>query len=190
MKKYLGWICSGIILIVLGIIMLMRPASVLRVIVIMIGIYAIFEGVFSFISSFSVRTVGPVFKVSLIKALVNLFIGILVIYFAASASAQTVADWVVYLIAIDLLLNAIAEGIEIYILSRAGFSMYGLTSGAVLSLVLSLIMFLFPQAVNATIFTFLAILVILAGVSTIMYSVRLIKARGSDKIAEAEFEER
>lgn len=194
MKKYLSWIVSGILLIALGIFMLIMPASVLKVAVIAFGAYTILEGLFSFIASFSVRKLKNIFMTSMIKALVNLFIGILVIYLAASSSASTVADWVVYLIAANLLLSALAELIEDHIIRKAGLMMFGLSNGAVLSLIFALIMFLFPQFVNATFFTILAVILIVAGICAILWTIRLIRVIGavrkSEKVAEAEFEEK
>lgn len=190
MKKYISRIISAILLIALGIFMLIKPASVLKVAVIAFGIYTIIEGLFSFIASFSVRKLKNIFLISVIKALVNLFIGILVIYLAGSSSAETVADWVVYLIAANLFLSALAELVEDQIVRKAGLPVFGLSSGALLSLIFSVIMFLFPQFVNATFFTIIAIILIVLGIFTIIWSGRMIKVRKNVKIAEAEFEEK
>lgn len=193
MKKYLGWIVSGILLIALGIFMLCMPASVLKVAVIAFGVYTILEGLFSFIASFSVRNLKNIFMTSMIKALVNLFIGILVIYLAASSSAAAVADWVVYLIAANLLLSALAELLEDHVLRKAGLTMFGLSSGAILSLIFALVMFLFPQFVNATFFTVLAVILIVSGICAILWTIRLIRVVGAvkkaEKVTEAEYEE-
>ena len=74
MKKYLSWMICGLLLIVCGVFMLIKPESVAKIAVIAFGIYTILEGIFSLSVSFRLKQVGGIFKANLIKALINLLL--------------------------------------------------------------------------------------------------------------------
>ena len=197
MKKYLSWMVCGLLLIVCGVFMLIKPESVAKIAVIAFGIYTILEGIFSLSVSFRLKQVGGIFKANLIKALINLFIGILVVYFAAVSTGAEVASWVVYLIALNLLLSAITEFVELMYIKRSGFETYGISTGALLSIIFAFIMFLFPTFINNTFFLIVAICLIFAGFTSLLWGYRLIKiVKGyekmekQNKVAEAEWTEK
>lgn len=198
MKKYVSWIISGVLLIAAGIFMLVKPESVVKILVIAFGIYTVLEGLTALLSSSRLKEVRGIFRANLIKALINLFIGILVVYFAAVSTGAQVASWVVYLIAINLLLSSLTELLELVYIKKSGFETYGLSTGAMLSIIFAVIMFLFPTFINNTFFTIVAVCLIFAGFTSVLWGFRLIrivrgyeKQMGSgEKVAEAEWTEK
>lgn len=198
MKKYVSWIISGVLLIAAGIFMLVKPESVVKIAVIAFGVYTVLEGLSALLVSSRIKEVRGIFRANLIKALINLFVGILVVYFAAVSTGAQVASWVVYLIAINLLLSSLTEFLELAYVRKNGFETYGLSTGALLSIIFAIIMFLFPTFINNTFFMIVAICLIFAGFTSILWGWRLIRIvrgyerqmAGTDKVAEAEWTEK
>lgn len=197
MKKYVSWIISGALLVACGIFMLVRPESVVKIAVIAFGVYTALEGLSALYVSARLKQISGLFRANLIKALINLFIGILVVYFAAASTGAEVASWVVYLIALNLLLSSIAEFIELRLVKKSGYETYGLSTSALLSIIFAIVMFLFPTFINNTFFLIIAICLIFAGFTSMLWGYRLIKIFRSyektekkEKIAEAEWSEK
>ena len=110
MKKYISYIASGLLLIALGILFILAPAAVVKIGVIAFGIYNIIEALTALVTSYKFKNISGIVRFNLVKTLINLFISILVVYFAAISPGASVASWVVWLIAANLLLTGISEG--------------------------------------------------------------------------------
>lgn len=190
-------IVGSLLIIALGVVLIAFPAAAVKVAVIGFGIYTILEGAFALSVSFRLKEVDRLFFINMVKALINLFIGILVVYFAATAPGSTVADWVVYIIAIDLLLSALTELFELHLIRKAGLPFYGLPSGAGLSVVFAVVMFIFPSLVSSVVPAIIGSCLIVAGVFSILWSVRMYlfardlgKAVNEENTVEAEWTEK
>ncbi len=166
-------IIASLLIIALGVVLVAFPTAAVKVAVIGFGIYTILEGAFALSVSFRLKEVNRLFFINMVKALINLFIGILVVYFAATAPGTTVADWVVYIIAIDLLLSALTEFFELHLIKKAGLPFYGLPSGAGLSIVFAVIMFIFPSIVYSIVPAIVGSCLIVAGGFSILWAVRM-----------------
>ena len=104
-KRYLSYIGSGILLAALGILFIAAPASVVKIGVIAFGVFNIIESLTALGTSFRFRSISGVVRFNIVKTLINLFISILVVYFAATSPGAAVAAWLVWLIALNLLLT-------------------------------------------------------------------------------------
>lgn len=195
MKKYLSYIMSGILLIALGVLFIIAPNAVVKIGVIAFGIYNIIEALAALGTSYRFKDIRGIVRFNMVKTLINLFISILVVYFAAISTGSTVASWVVWLIALNLLFAGLSEVIETWMIKKSGFTeifYYG--SSGWLYILFSVLMFIFPNFINSTLLLILGVIVITIGVFVILWSIKLwsiMKKIGKEeKIAEAEWSEK
>lgn len=195
MKKYLSYIMSGILLIALGFLFIAAPNAVVKIGVIAFGVYNIIEALVALGTSYRFKDIRGIVRFNMVKTLINLFISILVVYFAAISSGSTVASWVVWLIALNLLFAGLSEVIETQLIKKNGFTeifYYG--SSGWLYILFSVLMFIFPNFINSTLLLILGVIVITSGVFVILWSIKLwsiMKKIGKEeKIAEAEWSEK
>ena len=179
MKAQWQAVISGILLLTTGIFVLVSPSMVIKVAVIIYGIYTIIESIYALALTWKIRKAGAYFSVNLLRTLLSLVVGIIVVYFAASASGARIADWTVYLIATWLLLSALSELLEVWLLKRQGYESYGVVTNAAISVVLALIMYIFPAMINNALFTILGIILILLSVFIIVLAVRNLSIKQS-----------
>ena len=179
MKAQWQAVISGILLLITGIFVLVSPSMVIKVAVIIYGIYTIIESIYALALTWKIRKAGAYFSVNLLRTLLSLVVGIIVVYFAASASGARIADWTVYLIATWLLLSALSELLEVWLLKRQGYESYGVVTNAAISVVLALIMYIFPAMINNALFTILGIVLILLSVFIIVLAVRNLSIKQS-----------
>ena len=195
MKKYISYIGSGLLLIALGILFILAPAAVVKIGVIAFGVYNIIEALTALVTSYKFKNISGIVRFNLIKTLINLFISILVVYFAAISPGSSVASWVVWLIAANLLLTGISEVAETYVIKKSGFDQifyYG--SSGWLYIVFAILMFIFPNFINSTVLLILGAVIITSGIFVILWSIKLWsvmrKFSENEKIAEAEWSEK
>ena len=179
MKAQWQAVISGILLLITGIFVLVSPSMVIKVAVIIYGIYTIIESIYALALTWKIRKAGAYFSVNLLRTLLSLVVGIIVVYFAASASGARITDWTVYLIATWLLLSALSELLEVWLLKRQGYESYGVVTNAAISVVLALIMYIFPAMINNALFTILGIILILLSVFIIVLAVRNLSIKQS-----------
>ena len=166
MKAQWQAVISGILLLITGIFVLVSPSMVIKVAVIIYGIYTIIESIYALALTWKIRKAGAYFSVNLLRTLLSLVVGIIVVYFAASASGARIADWTVYLIAT-------------WLLKRQGYESYGVVTNAAISVVLALIMYIFPAMINNALFTILGIVLIMLSVFIIVLAVRNLSIKQS-----------
>ena len=195
MKKYISYTGSGLLLIALGILFILAPAAVVKIGVIAFGIYNIIEALTALVTSYKFKNISGIVRFNLVKTLINLFISILVVYFAAISPGASVASWVVRLIAANLLLTGISEVAETYVIKKSGFDQifyYG--SSGWLYIVFAILMFIFPNFINSTVLLILGAVIITSGIFVILWSIKLWsvmrKFSENEKIAEAEWSEK
>jgi hypothetical protein len=199
MKKLISNSIIGALIVALGVFVLLKPDAFLKTLVIVFGIYILLEGLSSVIYCFKLKGFKSVFTLSLIKALLNLFIGILVTYFAFTSDGGTVTTWVVYLIATELLLSGVLTVIDHFYLKKIdvlSFSFF-LGSDAIVSIIFAILLYIFPSVIGSTFITILGVLVLLFGAvmvfSGILAYVKVChlahEARMADKEIDGEFSE-
>lgn len=195
MKKYLSYIISGLLLIALGILFIAAPNAVVKIGVIAFGVYNIIESLTALVTSYKFKSINGIVRFNMVKTLINLFISILVVYFAAISTGSAVASWVVWLIAINLLFAGLSEVIESWMIKKSGISevfYYG--SSGWLYILFSILMFIFPNFINSTFLLILGVIVITSGVFVVLWSIKLWsimnKIVKEEKVAEAEWSEK
>lgn len=193
MKRILSASIIGLALIALGLFLLINPTSIIKILVIVFGVYTALEGVSSLFSVFKLQKNSRTYITGLIKSLLNIAIGVLVVYLSVTSEGAEVATWVVYLIAIDLLLSAAVNCIELYMLSKANLSSESLASSVILSIIFAIILFVFPALITSVAITIIGIILIVVGVGVGVWVVRLIKLKKALKeqntVVDGEFTE-
>ena len=158
-------------MLVTGIFVLANPTTVMKIAVIIFGLYLMIESIFALALTWKIRKLGSYFTINSVRTLASLAIGILVLYFALTSPGAAVASWMVYLVAAWLLVSSL---LEIWMLKRSGYESFGVTTSALVSLVISLIMFLFPVMINNAVFMAVGIVMIVIAVFLIIWAVRMI----------------
>lgn len=163
MKKLIGSLISAILVVALGVFVLLRPLMFMKIVVVLFGSYTAIEGLGSFFSILRRKLFDGYFMVTAIKALINLAIGAVVVYFAITVPGFKVVSWVVYLIAIDLVFSAIVNIVDMVMLRKIGLGYSLIGSGVLFSLLFALLLFIFPAIIGTTAMTVIGIVLILFG---------------------------
>lgn len=192
MRRAISCFLSAAFFIILGFLMLINPNAIVKIAVIAFGIYTAAEGIYSLVEAFKLRKYRNIFLTSWIKMFINLFIGLAVLILAARSEGASIANWIVYLIAFDLLLSAIVEIVELAVIRSKGVKGIGLPLPTFVSIVISVLMFLFPSIINKTIFILVAVIFLAIGAFALLAGVLAFKGRknASETVIEAEWSEK
>lgn len=194
-KSMLMPVFAGLLLVVAGVVALARPALVIKVAVIAFGIYLAAEGLWTLRLSLRIRRDwGGVFKVNTVRILVSIGIGVLVVYLAATSPGTSVANWVVYLVAAWLALGAILEFAEAAYLRRRGVEGFPVSVNAAVSLLFSILLFLFPRLFASGFVYIFAAALVAVGAFMVAWGIRTMsltrRLRKEAKMAETGWEEK
>ncbi len=100
------------------------------------------------------------------KSLLNFAVGLLVCYFTITAkSAQEVTNWVVYLIATELMVSGVLTLLDTIFLKKVnvvGLGFY-LGSDIAVSMIFAILLYMFPAFIGTTVITILGVIVLLVG---------------------------
>ncbi len=189
MRAQWQWIISGILLSVIGIFILTSPAAVIKVAVIGFGFYTVLDCIYSLVISISLRKYALVFKINTLRILIGLAIGILVLYFGFAASGVQLSSWTGYAIATYLFLSALTQFIEAYLMEKSGYLQNsGAKSSAVISLVLSLIMFIFPSILGTAVITVIGVCMVFFSIIMIVWGIKMLAFEKNISAQSREFE--
>ena len=164
MRKSIPLAVSGLLMAFVGCYMILRPDDFLSVVIGILGFYIVADGVRSAVSLIRFRSLfsGAVRTMAAVKAAVNAVLGLIVIALAISKPSLLLTI-VIYLVAADFLFTAVMNFIDSMVLARSGM-MYGtLGMEAVVSFIISIILFLFPGFIGSVVMTLLAALLLAAG---------------------------
>lgn len=189
MRAQWQWIISGILLSVMGIFILTSPATVIKVAVIGFGLYTVLDCIYSLVISISLRKFALVFKINTVRILIGLAIGILVLYFGLATSGVQIASWTGYAIATYLLLSAITQFVEAYLMEKSGYTQNsGARSSAVISLILSVIMYIFPSLLGTAVITIIGVCMIFFSIVMIVWGIKMLAFEKNMTAQSREFE--
>ncbi|MCR5732399.1 MAG: DUF308 domain-containing protein [Sphaerochaetaceae bacterium] len=197
MKKYLTWILTGVLTVLLGLFILTNTSKAIVIMVLGFGLYTLFNGILSFIYSFKLRYISPLaFTLNIIKATLDSAVGLLASMMALSNSGQELGEFIVYIIAFTLLVSAISDILGSIILysNSADITFAG---PGIISLILSFVMFLFPKFVSSSFVSMIGLCIVFIGLVNIVWGIRTFKlvraynqTSKSQNVAEAEFSEK
>lgn len=165
MKKLIVNCLFGLLIVALGVFILIQPNAFLKTLVLIFGIYILIEGLSSIIYSFKLRSFKHIFRLSLVKALLNFAVGLLVCYFTITTTDAQVTTWVVYLIATELMVSGVLTILDTIFLKKVdvlGLGFY-LGSDIAVSMIFAILLYMFPAFIGTTVITILGVIVLLVG---------------------------
>lgn len=164
MRKALPLAISGLLMIIVGAYMILRPDDFMSVVISLLGLYIVFDGIRSIISLVRYRTFfsSVVRSMAIIKGSLNTLLGAVIIVLAIT-NPMILLDIVIYIVAVDFLVTAVINFTDCMVLSRLdiGFGSLGLES--VISFIFAIILFLFPGFIGSVIMTLLAAIILASG---------------------------
>ena len=142
---------SSALIMALGIFIIVRPDNFLAVVTAAFALYLAVDGVRTLLATFRFRQLSRrIVLPAYIKGGVNVALGIALVVIAVRERADF-SKWLVYLIAADFLLTAVVDAIEFWLFRKAKEDTGAIGMNAVLSLVLSILLFIFPS-ISASVF--------------------------------------
>jgi uncharacterized membrane protein HdeD (DUF308 family) len=147
-RSWWVWLLRGVAAILFGIIAFVSPAATLLALVIVFGIYAIFDGVLAVVTAFQIREVAKHWWVVLLEGLAGILFGIIALVYpliTAGALLLLIAFWAV--------VTGIMEIIAAIRLRREITNEWSLILTGIFSVILGVMLFVFPGAGLALVWT-------------------------------------
>ncbi len=189
MRKAIFQILLGILLITSGACMVLLPDSFQKVVMIILGIYLILSGLKTLIAAIRFRTAfsHSMNIVTWIKLAVNIIVGGVVIYFALT-HPSILMNVVIYIIAASFLFSGIIDILDAFIIMHRGFNYSSYRFDGLMSVIVSILLFMFPGFIGSVVMNLLAAIIIVIGAVMIVSSIysiriqRLIKTTSGKEI--------
>lgn len=189
MKGKGRWIIQlliAIAIVALGIFIMVREDMFKQIFVMALGLVAIVTGITSLATmnrySFGKFNHGT----TLVKGVLGLIIGVLAVIMPL-ATGEAVWTIIIYLLAAQMLIAAIVMLTDSIAVRSAGFPAAPLVTEGLISLVLAVILFVFPRDVANLLVTILGITIIVVGVTLGLLAI-LFRNRGNATIEGVEVE--
>ena len=183
MKGRGRWIIQlliALVVVVLGIFMLVREDLFKQILVMALGLVAIVTGITSLATmhrySFGKFNQGT----TLVKGVLGLIIGVLAVVMPL-AVGEAIWTVLIYLLAAQMLIAAVVMLTDAVAVRSAGFPAAPLVTEGLISLVLAVILFIFPRDVADLLVTILGITVMVVGVTLGLLAI-LFRNRGGETI--------
>ena len=197
MKKYYSWIVTGALMVCLGLFILLNTEKAIVIMVMGFGLYTLFNGALGLLATFRIRGISPfALSLNLFKSALNIVVGVFAVMMASSRSGEELGVWIVYIIAITLLISALSELLESVILYSASAG-FGFTGTGIVSLILSVIMFLCPNFISTGFLAIIGVGAVIIGALNVVWGIRtwrlvhtIMGTNPQQNVAEAEFTEK
>ncbi len=177
----------GSLLVILGVILMFQQEFFVEVFVSILGMFLAGSG---FVSLFSLRSykLGKRTRIAtLIKALISLGLGIVavIVPFTTANVSWTV---LLYVIAVELVFSAIISFLDAVLLRKSDIVITGMLSEGVFSLVVAILLFVFPQQIGSMLLKLVGVVLIASGLGMVFwaYRIRKINRQFSTQTIEAE----
>ena len=147
-RSWWVWLLRGVAAILFGIIAFVSPAATALALVIVFGIYAIFDGVLAVVTAFQIREVARHWWVVLLEGLAGILFGIIALVYpivTAGALLILVAFWAIF--------TGIMEIIAAIRLRVVISNEWLLVLSGILSVILGVMLVVFPGAGLALVWT-------------------------------------
>lgn len=164
-SKYL--ICA--MMAVIGLLMIIAAEPIVQVLVIIIGLYALLNGIFELITLLSLVD-DKKFKIEIIiRSSISIIIGLLCIILPITI-AQLAWQVMIYIIAIYGIISAILEIVAITHIKKAGLDIKKYAIEVVSTVVVSIVLFLLPSSFGFTLIKIGGIILILSAAAIAFYT--------------------
>jgi len=186
-KKWLGLLAIGLLLIAAGCFILFQNEAFVRVLVMLLGALAVVNGVIA-LTAMNRYSLGTFSKnATLVKGILSLVVGILAVVMPIFTAQAT---WMVfiYVLACQILLSGLVTLLDAFVLRSSNFNVSRMVVEGFVSLIVALILFLFPQSVGTLLVRILGITVVVVGITIGALSFHIRNKRDSQVLHEPEFE--
>ena len=171
MKQYFSKLILALVLILTGILIMLFPATFVKILLITFLSYELFEAL---AFSFYVFKNKTYLKTNITKTLIDVLASTILLFILIKAEARNISSMIVYLAAALIFLSS---AVELYLAGKinkeAKLSM--LYTNSLITLIFSIVMFLIPNLVTDLIITALAIVLLVAGILLLAFLIYKIK---------------
>ncbi len=152
----------GVLLVALGVFLIFQEESFKRIFVSMLGLYMIASGLSTLLGLKSYQLGVRMRPTALIKALVTLLLGLTALILPIMVADMSFLV-LLYIIATELLFNAVISLITFINVRKLKITFSPILGDVVISLALSVLLFLFPKQIGTVLLKGVGILVIAIG---------------------------
>ncbi len=135
---------TSILVFAVSLIMIISPEAWLKVTVIMLGVFALGNGVYNFIVIRPLVTESGYQRIITIRAITSIVVGLAAITLPLML-VEVIWTIMIYVLATYLILSAIAEFISLSQLKQAGLSQKVVTTEIIVSFALAILLFVLPR---------------------------------------------
>ena len=168
MKRFMKLpVLGGVLLIILGIILIIRPRFSMQVIMICIGSVFLIRGIISLLTYFSSRGAGIISRSMLIQSFIDLGFGLLIVFgtkFISSAIAIVLGLWALITGGIDLVMTLKSRDIT----PKKHWNREIISSS--IQMVFGVVCIISPMWGFSAVMILCGIAVLLSGIATIFFS--------------------
>jgi uncharacterized membrane protein HdeD (DUF308 family) len=167
MKGRGAWILqllAALVVVALGVFILVRQDLFKQILIMALGVVAIVTGITS-LATMNRYAFGKFNHGStLVKGVLGLIIGVLAVIMPL-ATGEAVWTVIIYLLAAQMLIAAVVLLIDAFAVKAAGFPPLPLVTEGLISLVIAVLLFLFPRDVANLLVTVFGIIIIVVGIT-------------------------
>lgn len=180
-------ILFGAGLLILGIFLMFRQQSFLCLFVSILGLFVAGSGFYSLFTLKQYQLGRRSRTVTLVKALLSIVLG-LVALIAPLTAANFSWTFLLYLIAAELVFSAVISFMDVLLLRSSGVVLTSLLSDAIFSLVVAVLLFVFPQQIGTMLLKLFGVAMIATGSGMLIWAwrIRMINKRAGSQTIEAE----
>jgi uncharacterized membrane protein HdeD (DUF308 family) len=167
-------ILFGSLLMILGIYLMFQQESFVKIFISILGLFLAGSGLFT-LFSLSGYKLGKRSKIAtLVKALISLGLGITAVIVPLTAAD---VSWKVFLfvIAIELVFSAAILFLDALLLRKSGIVVTGMLSEGVFSLVVAILLFVFPEQIGSMLLKLVGVVLIASGLGMVFWAYRIRK---------------
>ncbi len=165
-KRAIGWFAAGFLCIALAVFMMIRPDSFKQILLIALGAVALISSVISLTTIRRYQRSRFTFSSTLVKGITGLIIGILSVILPIFASRE-IWNLVMYILGAQFALGSVILFIDAASLKDTEFLSRPVYMEGVISLLIALLLFIFPRQVASLLITLLAIIIAVVGITFI-----------------------
>jgi uncharacterized membrane protein HdeD (DUF308 family) len=158
----------GVAAVIFGVLALIWPGQTLQALVLVFGAYALVDGIFAVIAGITARGSFDRWWAVLLEGVAGIIIGLLTFFWP-----NITALVLVYFIAAWALITGILEIVAAIQLRRVITGEWMLILGGLLSIILGILLFVFPGAGAVSLVWMIGIYAIVFGISEIVFAFRL-----------------
>ncbi|MFA6731943.1 MAG: hypothetical protein EOM32_00350 [Spirochaetia bacterium] len=177
----------GSFLVVLGIYLMFQQESFVRIFISILGLFLVGSGVASLFALRSYSLGRRTKTATLVQAILGIVLGLVAVIVPLSA-ANVSWTLMLSLIAIELIFSALISFLDAILLRKSELPVSALLGEGVFSLVVAVLLFVFPQQIGSMLLKLFGVVIIAMGLGMVLWSVRIrkINRQFSQTVIEAE----